>query len=142
MRVLVTGADGFIGSYLTEMLSAHSSPDIVQKFGLKNLLAAAGKSVEGLEDEHLESDVHGADESYGSRVVEELAAFWKPLVYPDFDIQFNIGKGDIWRRLRLVPLTKGGTTDLVKGGDLGKSATQKIVDNYDQLVDHLRGVSF
>lgn len=67
-------------------------------------------------------------------MINIIEDFWRPLVTPDFDIQFTNRGGDLWRKLRLAPLTRKGQDAMISGGEMVKQVLQKIVEQYDHLI--------
>ena len=51
----------------------------------------------------------------------------------------NIGEGqDIYRKLRIIPLTKQAKESIMQGSDFFKYKLDQIVSNYDELINYLK----
>lgn len=129
---------GLIAPSVLECLGTYFHDD-AQKFRIDNILKAISQNPRDITDEYVENDLYGShDEGFGMPLMKKLQDFWRPLVGPDFDIAFTNGGGDLWRKLRLVPLTQKGRDELLSGGAALQQTLQNIVDRYDDLISFLK----
>ena len=130
---------GLIAPSIMECLVKYFPKEEAQKFRIDNILKAVGKDAGDSGEEYIENDFYGShDGGFALPFMEKLLNFWQPLVGPDFDIQFTNGGGDLWRKLRLVPLTQNGQNLLLSGEDEIRQVLQKIIDQYDNLISSLK----
>ncbi len=128
---------GVIAPSLMEILGKNCPDQTIQecRAGIRKLLVATGKNPADLTDEYTENDVYGAAESDvagvhvgdpGRKVMTELENSLRPLALPHFDVKFGNGNGDLYRKLRLVPLTREASESLLQNGELVQNIAQKI----------------
>ena len=130
---------GLISPPIKDLLIIHGDPNVANKFSHNNLFPAAGISDIEFGEEYSENDVYNAsEEAEQLPLLLKVADFLNPIVSPHFEVKFDNGNGSLWRRLRLRPLTGTGSTALISGNDLFKEVIRKMVENYDQLIEHLK----
>jgi hypothetical protein len=130
---------GLIAPSVMECLKKYFPAEITRKFQLDEILKSTSKEPANLGEEYVENDMYGTLDQVPARtLMDKIRDFWKPLAAPDFDVQFSNGEGDMYRKLRLIPLTRKGQDDLLAGGPESKQIMQKIIDRYDDLIVFLR----
>lgn len=115
-------------------------PKAAEKFKLKSILSQIGiSSLNKLGDEFVEQDVLGEDlDDKFQSLIAKMVEYWQQLVAPDFDVSFDNGNGDLYRKIRLIPKKRDASGALCYGGPKFDKVAKKIVDNYDGLIEHLK----
>jgi hypothetical protein len=130
---------GLISPSVMECLTKYFPADVTKKFQIDEIMKALSKEPTNFASEYVENDMYGTlDTIFARALMDKMRDFWKPLAAPDFDIKFDNGGGDMYRKLRLVPLTRKGQDDLLTGGDESHRVLQKFIDRYDDLISFLK----
>ena len=131
---------GLIAPSVFDVIKASSGQDVIEKFKLSNILKAIGaKSTKATGDEFSEQEVLSeglSDES--STLIAKMVEYWQQLIGPEFEVKFDNGNGDLFRKIRLMPINAETSNTLCYGGPKFEEATKKITDDYDGLIDHLK----
>ena len=131
---------GLIAPSVFDVVSAYSGQDIIEKFKLENIMKAIGQTfTEEIGNEFKEQEVLSeglGDES--SVLIAKMVKYWQQLVGFEFEVKFDNGGGDIFRKIRLIPTNTETSKTLTYGGPKFEEIASKIVDNYEGLINHLK----
>lgn len=132
---------GLISPSVSELIAMNYSEEDGDRFNVSNILKTLGMEVEGVEgsSDYAESEIMGTiTNDQVAKRIEAIRSFWSELVGPDFTVSFDSGNGDLFRQIRLTPRTAKGQDMLLNHPELDKQHLQKIVDNYDELIERLK----
>lgn len=132
---------GLIAPSVYELMTINYPEEVAQKFNISSILKELEVDAKSSQAEYSEFEIMGAiTDDKTAKIIEAIKNYWSGLVESDFKITFDNGNGDLFRKMRLVPVTPNGTDSLLNHPELDKQHLQKIVDSYDGLIEHLRTV--
>lgn len=135
------GKVGLIAPSVYELMLINYSEEIARKFNISNILKELGVAVENGESEYSQNEIMGSlTDDKTAKIIEAIKDYWNGLVEADFKITFDNGNGDLFRKMRIIPVNAKGMDSLLNHPELDKQHLQKIVDNYDGLMERLRSL--
>ncbi|MBT3704278.1 hypothetical protein HOG17_00695 [Candidatus Peregrinibacteria bacterium] len=129
---------GLFAPSLLETIELKLGKEGAEQFRIDKLLQEAG--LEGGEvEEFAEYEMYSGQLGKAEyEIITKITQVLRAAVQPNFDIRFDNGGGDMWRKIRLVPLNREAQLALINGGPILDAALTNIVDNHTQLVEALK----
>ncbi len=130
----------YIAPSVAELLAQYADQAAMESFKHSALVKDAGKSLE-IDDEYVENDVFGVHDNERELLfIDAVGDFLTELLSPDYIVHFDDGNGDLYRKIRIKPLTNDALQVMKGGGNALEVVVRKIVDSRDELVQYLAGV--